>query len=76
MRVFVAGASGVLGRPLVPELTAVGHEVVGLVRSDAGATTVRALDVPVEQADALDRAAGARAVRRAAPDAMWRGDRR
>ena len=36
MRVFVAGASGVIGRPLVAQLIAAGHEVTGTTRSDIG----------------------------------------
>jgi nucleoside-diphosphate-sugar epimerase len=33
MKVFVAGATGALGRQLVPKLAAGGHEVVGMTRS-------------------------------------------
>ena len=33
MRVFVAGATGVIGVRLVPLLVAAGHEVVGMTRS-------------------------------------------
>jgi 2-alkyl-3-oxoalkanoate reductase len=33
MKVFVAGATGALGRQLVPQLVARGHEVVGMTRS-------------------------------------------
>jgi nucleoside-diphosphate-sugar epimerase len=70
MRVFVAGASGVLGRALLPALTAAGHEVIGLVRSGAAGRTVAALGVRVEQADAMDRSAVRRSMRRTRPDAV------
>lgn len=34
MRVLIAGASGTIGRPLVAQLVAAGHTVVGMTRSD------------------------------------------
>jgi nucleoside-diphosphate-sugar epimerase len=58
MRVFVAGAGGAIGRPLVPKLVAAGHEVTGMTRSEAKAEAVRqagarAAVVDVFDADAL-----------------------
>ncbi|GGN48201.1 dTDP-glucose 4,6-dehydratase [Streptomyces albiflavescens] len=61
MRVLVAGATGVIGRALVPLLTSVGHDVVALSRTPGDGTVA---------ADALDRSALHRAVREAAPDAV------
>src|SRR5215831_6144421 len=62
MRVFVAGATGVLGRRAVAALVGAGHEVTAVVRSPAKAELVRALGAtPVEvslfDADALRAAA-------------------
>ena len=42
MRVFLAGASGAIGRPLLPKLIAAGHEVTGMTRSEERAKKVRA----------------------------------
>jgi nucleoside-diphosphate-sugar epimerase len=43
MRIFLAGASGVIGRKLVPMLVAAGHTVAGTTRSEAKAELVRGL---------------------------------
>ena len=58
MRVFVAGASGAVGRSLVPRLVAAGHEVTGMMRSESKAEALRqagarAAVVDVFDADAL-----------------------
>ena len=72
MKVFLAGATGVLGRRLVRQLTGCGHEVVGLARDARGHALVRELggrpvQVDLLDADALARAAeGAEAVIHAA----------
>ena len=54
MRVFVAGASGAVGRPLVPKLVAAGHEVTGMTRSEARAEGVRAAGARAAVVDVFD----------------------
>ena len=54
MKVLVAGATGVLGRALVPQLVARGHEVVGMTRSSSKQDLVRSLGARPVVADALD----------------------
>lgn len=70
MRVLVAGATGVIGRRLVPVLAAAGHEVVGLVRSRADAGRLAATGATAVVADALDRGRVEQAVRQARPEAI------
>ena len=70
MKVLVAGASGAIGKQLVPRLVAAGHSVTGLTRSTAGAEAVRALGGEPAIADALDPEAVARAVAEAEPEAI------
>ena len=68
MRVLVAGATGVLGKQIVPLLVSAGHDVIGLARSrPAGKMSGPVRMVAV---DALDRTAVADVVREAAPDAV------
>jgi uncharacterized protein YbjT (DUF2867 family) len=62
MRVFVAGASGVIGVRLVPLLAAAGHEVAGMTRSPEKAEGLRALGATPVVCDAFDAAAVRRAV--------------
>ena len=56
MNVFVAGASGAIGRPLVAELVRRGHAVTGMTRSDAGARALAALGAAVARVSAFDGA--------------------
>jgi nucleoside-diphosphate-sugar epimerase len=70
MKVFVAGATGALGRQLVPRLVAGGHEVVGMTRSAARQDAVRALGATPAVADGLDPDAVARAVADAEPEVI------
>ncbi|WP_115865654.1 NAD-dependent epimerase/dehydratase family protein [Halorussus litoreus] len=55
MNVFVAGATGVLGRRLVAELAERGHEVIGLTRDDSGDELVRSRGGLPRRGDVLDR---------------------
>ena len=54
MRVFVAGATGVIGRRLLPALVEDGHEVVGMTRAEAKADLVRELGAEPAIANAFD----------------------
>jgi nucleoside-diphosphate-sugar epimerase len=57
MRVFVAGATGAIGKPLVPMLLDRGHEVVAMTRSRDKAEGLRAIGATPVVADGLDRQA-------------------
>jgi nucleoside-diphosphate-sugar epimerase len=70
MKVFVAGASGALGKKLVPQLAAKGHEVVGMTRTAAKSDGLRALGARPVVADALDADAVHKAVLDAEPDVI------
>lgn len=62
MRVFLAGASGAIGRQLVPLLVAAGHEVAGTTRSPGKAEMLRELGAEPVVADVYDREALTEAV--------------
>jgi 2-alkyl-3-oxoalkanoate reductase len=70
MKVFVAGATGALGKALLPQLTAAGHEVVGQTRSASKQDLLRSLGARPVVADALDPDAVARAVAETEPDVI------
>jgi nucleoside-diphosphate-sugar epimerase len=70
MRVFVAGASGAIGRQLVPRLVAAGHEVTGMTRSESKRALLSELGADPVVADALDPDQVADAVGRAMPDVI------
>ena len=55
MKVFVAGATGAIGRPLVRQLLEAGHEVSAITRSERRATSLREQGVDAHVGDALDR---------------------
>jgi nucleoside-diphosphate-sugar epimerase len=70
MRVFVAGATGAIGRPLVGRLLEVGHDVTAMTRSPERAAALRAQGADAVVADALDPAAATRAVVAARPEVV------
>ena len=70
MRVFVAGGTGVIGRSLIPALTAAGHQVTATTRSPAKAGLLMSLGAEPAVADGLDRGATCEAVARARPDVI------
>jgi 2-alkyl-3-oxoalkanoate reductase len=70
MKIFVAGATGVLGRALVPQLVARGHEVVGMTRSASKQDLLRGLGARPAVADALDPDAVGQAVASAEPEVI------
>ena len=68
MRVFLAGAGGAIGRPLLPKLIEAGHEVTGLSRSEERAERFRAAGAEALVCDVFDADALARGVAAAEPE--------
>ena len=70
MRVFVAGATGAIGRQLVPRLVAAGHDVHGMTRSESKRALLTGLGAVPVVADALDPDQVAEAVAQARPEVI------
>jgi nucleoside-diphosphate-sugar epimerase len=70
MKVFVAGATGAMGRQLVPQLVARGHQVTGMTRTPSKQELVRSLGGRAAVADALDPEAVGNAVAEAEPEVV------
>jgi nucleoside-diphosphate-sugar epimerase len=70
MRVFVAGATGAIGKQLVPRLVEAGHEVHGMTRSESKQAMLHELGAVPVVADALDPDQVAEAVGRARPEVI------
>jgi nucleoside-diphosphate-sugar epimerase len=70
MRIFVAGATGAIGRQLVPRLVAAGHEVHGMTRNAAKQSLLRELGAVPVIADALDPDEVVEAVAAARPEVV------
>ncbi len=70
MRVFVAGATGVIGQSLIPRLVAAGHQVTGTTRSPAKAGRLKRAGATPVIVDGLDRQAVLDAVGTAQPEVI------
>ncbi|HEX5929819.1 MAG TPA: NAD(P)-dependent oxidoreductase [Solirubrobacterales bacterium] len=70
MKVFIAGASGALGRPLVAQLVAAGHEVTGMTRREERAAAIREAGAEAVVCDVFDATALNEAVAAAAPEVV------
>ncbi len=70
MRIFLAGASGVIGRRLTPMLVAAGHVVTGTTRSPEKAAALRGQGVEAVVVDVFDRNALRETVVRARPEVV------
>ena len=70
MHVFVAGGSGVLGRRLVPQLVARGHQVTATTTSTSKVDTLTSLGADAAVMDGLDAASVGEAVASAQPDVI------
>jgi nucleoside-diphosphate-sugar epimerase len=70
MKVFVAGATGAIGKQLVPRLVAAGHEVVGMTSKESNRGLVAELGATPVVADALNPDQVAEAVGRTEPEVI------
>ncbi|AWI62515.1 NAD-dependent epimerase/dehydratase family protein [Sinorhizobium fredii] len=70
MKIFIAGATGAVGLPLVRALLTLGHQVTGMTRRGQGSDRLRELGAEVSFADAFDPEAVRKAIEAAAPDVV------
>jgi 2-alkyl-3-oxoalkanoate reductase len=70
MKVFIAGATGAIGQPLISRLVATGHDVVGMTSSERGRQSLRNAGVESVVADVLDSQAVQVALEKVRPDAV------
>jgi nucleoside-diphosphate-sugar epimerase len=70
MRVFVAGGTGVIGRRLVPQLVARGHQVTATTTGQGKLVLLEQLGADAVVMDGLDAASVGKAVAEAGPDAI------
>src|ERR1051326_8994193 len=70
MKIFIAGATGAVGRPLVSACIAAGHSVIGLARTAAKADLLRRMGAEPVIADGLDAVGIRAALGSISPDAV------
>lgn len=70
MKVFVAGATGAVGLPLVRVLSALGHQVTGMTHAGPGVDRLREVGATPSSADAFDPRAVRAAIEAASPDVV------
>jgi len=70
MKIFIAGATGAVGSPLVRALLTLGHQVTGMTRPGPGVDRLRELGAEASTADAFDPEAVHEAIAAAAPDVV------
>ena len=70
MKIFVAGAAGAIGRPLIKSIRLAGHTTFGMVRSQSSSASVSDSGAEPVIADALDAASVSAAVAKVRPDVI------
>jgi nucleoside-diphosphate-sugar epimerase len=70
MRIFVAGAAGVIGRSLLPKLLQAGHEVIGLTHKEENKTILESLGAQAVIADVYERESIFAAIQAAQPEVV------
>ena len=70
MKIFLAGATGAIGRPLIVNLLPQGHHVTGMTSSERGLAILREIGAQVAVANALDAQAVQEAMEQVRPDAV------
>ena len=70
MEIFVAGATGVIGRTLIPLLVSEGHDVYGMIRKESDANLMIRIGAKPIVADVFDREAVFTALQQSQPDVV------
>ena len=70
MKIFVAGATGAIGRPLIKQLLQEGHDVIGMARNNEAARQLQQQGVTAKIADALDEKAVNSSLARTQPEVV------